>query len=49
MAELIRTRSIETVELHNAGQKLPERVNHYVTDGEIVLASLLVSTRDAGA
>ncbi|MDR3470047.1 MAG: LssY C-terminal domain-containing protein [Xanthobacteraceae bacterium] len=49
MAELIRTRSIETVEIHNAGQELPERVNHYVTDGEIALASLLVSTRDAGA
>ncbi|MGJ4900549.1 LssY C-terminal domain-containing protein [Bradyrhizobium sp. HKCCYLS2058] len=46
MAELIRTRSIETVELYKAGQSLPERVNHYVTDGDIALASLLVSTAD---
>jgi hypothetical protein len=40
VAELLRSRWIETVEVHKAGEKLPERVNHYETDGEIVLANL---------
>ncbi|WP_315739374.1 MULTISPECIES: LssY C-terminal domain-containing protein [unclassified Bradyrhizobium] len=43
MAELIRTRSIETVELYKAGRNLPERVNHYVTDGDIALASVVIA------
>ncbi|MGJ5011318.1 LssY C-terminal domain-containing protein [Bradyrhizobium oligotrophicum] len=49
MAELIRTRSIEIVELYKAGESLPERVNQYVTDGDIALASMLVSTTDSDA
>ena len=41
IAELRRNRLIEAVTSYKSGQRLPmERVNHYVTDGEITLASL---------
>jgi hypothetical protein len=40
VAELLTSGWIETVEVHKAGENLPERVNHYVTDGEIALANL---------
>jgi LssY C-terminus len=44
IAELKRTRSIEAVKVYQSGQDLlTDRVNHYVTDGEIALASLVVS------
>src|ERR1700754_4894615 len=43
IAELRRNRSIEAVKVYQSGQDLlTERVNHYVTDGEIALASLVV-------
>ena len=43
VAELIKSRSIETVKVYQSGQGLPgERINHYITNGEIMLASLLV-------
>jgi LssY C-terminus len=39
--ELKKNRSIETVKAYRAGENLPaERVNHYITDGEITLAIL---------
>jgi len=40
VGELRRNRSIEAVKLYKAGDLLTERVNHYVTDGEITLAIL---------
>jgi LssY C-terminus len=41
--ELMTNRCIEAVKLYQSGQALlTERVNHYVTDGEISLASLVV-------
>lgn len=41
IAELRKNRSIEAVQVYRSGEHLPaERVNHYVTDGEIMLASL---------
>jgi LssY C-terminus len=41
VSELRKNRSIEGVELYQAGKNLPaERVNHYITDGEITLAIL---------
>ena len=41
VGELRRTRSIETVKEYKAGEALlTERVNHYITDGEITLAVL---------
>jgi hypothetical protein len=44
VAELIRSRSIEAVKVYQSGQGLPgERINHYVTDGEIMLANLVVA------
>jgi hypothetical protein len=44
IAELRRNRSIEAVKVYQSGQDmLADRVNHYVTDGEIALASLLVN------
>ena len=44
VAELIKSRSIETVEVYQSGQGLAiEHINHYITDGEIKLASLEVS------
>lgn len=43
VAELIKSRSIEAVTEYQSGQSLPtERINHYVTDGEITSASLVV-------
>jgi LssY C-terminus len=43
IGELRKNRSIEAEKVYQAGQGLPsERVNHYVTDGEITLASLVV-------
>jgi len=43
VAELIKSRSIEAVKVYRSGQNLSaERVNHYVTDGEIMLASLMI-------
>ena len=44
IAELTKGRTIEAVKVYQSGQHLPtERVNHYVTDGEIALAKLAVS------
>jgi LssY C-terminus len=44
IAELIKSRSIEAVKVYQSGQGLPaERINHYVTDGEIMLASLVAA------
>jgi hypothetical protein len=41
IAELTKSRSIEAVQVLQSGQGIPaERVNHYITDGEIMLASL---------
>ena len=43
IAELTKNRSIEAVEAYRSGPDLlTERVNHYVTDGEIALASLVI-------
>jgi hypothetical protein len=39
VAELLRNRVIEDVTSYQPGQRLP-RVNHYITDGQITLASL---------
>jgi hypothetical protein len=42
IGELRKNRSIESQKVYQAGQGLPsERVNHYITDGEITLASLV--------
>ena len=41
VAELMKSGLIEAMQVLHAGQGLPaERVNHYVTDGEIMMASL---------
>src|SRR6201981_1396920 len=41
VGELRKNRSIETVKVYKAGENLvSERVNHYITDGEITLAIL---------
>jgi len=38
-----KNRSIEAEQVYQAGQNLPaERVNHYITDGEVMLARLVV-------
>jgi hypothetical protein len=43
VAELRRNRVVEDVTSYRSGQHLPtERVNHYVADGEITLARLVV-------
>ena len=43
IAELSKSRSIEAVEVYQSGQGLPTgHVNHYITDGEIMLARLVV-------
>jgi hypothetical protein len=43
IGELRKARSIEAEKVYQAGQGLPtERINHYITDGEITLASLVV-------
>jgi hypothetical protein len=45
VAELTKSRSIEAVQVVQSGQGLPaERINHYITDGEIMLASLVVGS-----
>ena len=42
IAELTRSRAIEAVQVYQSGDNLrTERVNHYVTDGEIALATLV--------
>ena len=44
IAELMKNRVIEAVKVVQSGQRLPaERVNHYTTDGEVTLASLVVN------
>jgi LssY C-terminus len=44
IAELMKNRVIEAVKVVQSGQRLPaERVNHYITDGEVTLASLLIN------
>jgi hypothetical protein len=44
IAELRRNRSIEAMKVYQSGQDLlTDRVNHYVTDGEIALANLVVN------
>ena len=44
IAELTRSRAIEAVKVYQSGENLlTERVNHYVTDGEIALAILVVN------
>jgi hypothetical protein len=44
IAELLKNRSIEAAKVYQSGQHLlAERVNHYVTDGEITLANLAVN------
>jgi hypothetical protein len=41
VSELVKFRAIEAVTAVRSGQRLPaERVNHYLTDGEITLANL---------
>jgi hypothetical protein len=43
VGELKKNRSIEAEQVHQAGQNLPaERVNHYTTDGEVILARLVL-------
>jgi len=43
VGELRKNRSIEAEQVYQAGQNLPtERVNHYITDGEVMLARLVV-------
>jgi hypothetical protein len=38
----MKNRLIETVKVVQSGQRLPaERVNHYLTDGEITVARLM--------
>jgi LssY C-terminus len=45
IAELTKGGCIESVRVYQSGQDLPtERINHYVTDGEITLARLAVKT-----
>lgn len=42
IGELKKNRSIEAEKVYQAGQTLrAERVNHYITDGEVILASLV--------
>src|SRR6185503_13612914 len=44
IGELRKNRSIEAEQMYQAGQNLPtERVNRYITDGEIMLARLVVN------
>ena len=44
IAELMKNRSIEAVKVYQSGHDLPtERINHYVTDGEITLARLVAN------
>ncbi len=49
VAELSKNRVIEAVTSYRPGQPLPmERVNHYVTDGDITLASLSACSGEVG-
>jgi hypothetical protein len=42
VAELLKNRVIADVNSNRAGQRLPaEKVNHYITDGEVTVASLV--------
>jgi len=44
IAELVENRVIEAVKIVQSGQRLPaERVNHYTTDGDVTLASLMAN------
>ena len=44
VGQLRKNRSIEGEQVYQAGQSLPtERVNHYIADGEIMLARLVVN------
>jgi hypothetical protein len=44
IGELRKTRSIDAEQVYQAGQNLStERVNHYITDGEVMLARLVVN------
>jgi hypothetical protein len=44
IAELTKGGCIESVRVYQSGQDLPaERVNHYVTDGEISVARLVAN------
>ena len=44
IAELTKNRTIEAVQVYQSGQDLlAGRVNHYVTDGEVALASLVTN------
>ena len=44
IAELKKYRAVEAVTLYRSGQHLPtERINHYITDGEVTLANLVVA------
>ena len=46
IAELTKNRTIEAVTNYQSGQDLlTERVNHYVSDGEIALANLVNDVR----
>jgi Ni/Co efflux regulator RcnB len=41
IAELTKNRVIVDANTYRSGQRLPtERVNHYITDGEVIVASL---------
>ena len=43
VGQLRKNRSIEAEQVYQAGENLPtERVNHYITDGEVMLARLVV-------
>jgi hypothetical protein len=44
IGELRKNRLIEAEKVYQAGQSLgTERVNHYITDGEVILASLVAN------
>jgi LssY C-terminus len=44
VGELRKHRSIEAEQMYQAGEHLPSaHVNHYITDGEVILASLVVN------
>jgi hypothetical protein len=46
VAELLKNRVIADVNSNRAGQRLPvEKVNHYITDGEVTVASLVPVAR----
>jgi hypothetical protein len=43
VGQLRKNRSIEAEQVYQAGENLlTERVNHYITDGEVMLARLVV-------